>query len=201
MSYETEHVRNAGDGIQPITGVPTFTELLTNPDLADLYTAIRRSPRITAPALVETMNVSKKTVYEYLRKLEQAGLITKTDEEASPSSYEAEDFELQLTIQSVEVSITPALVEVVAHVDDYPVIARVRDDHGFVTFALAHDLIKSYSEGEITVRQIASLTELSHGTIYDLLEALYEIHGLGDTGLQSRLRTRHLTWWVQMMIF
>jgi len=123
----------------------------------------------------------KKTVYEYLRKLEQAGLISKTDEESSPSSYEAEDFELQLTIRSVEVSITPELVEVVAHVDDYPVIARVRDDHGLVTFALAHDLIKSHSEGEITVRQIADLTELSHGTTYDLLEALYEIHDLSDT--------------------
>jgi len=131
---------------------------------------------------VEAVTVSKKTVYEYLRKLEQAGLISKTDDESNPRSYEAEDFELQLTIRSVEVSITPALVEVVAYVDDYPVIARVRDDHGLVTFALAHDLIKSHSEGEITVRQIASLTELSHGTTYDLLEALYAIHDLGDTG-------------------
>lgn len=181
MSYETEHVRNMSDGIQPITGIPTFTELLTNPDLASLYTAIRRSPGITAPDLVETEDVSKKTVYEYLHRLEQAGLITKTGDETSPSRYEAEDFELQLTIRGVEVSITPELVAVVAHVNEFPVIARVRDDHGLVTFALAHDLIKSHSEGDITIRQIASLTNLSHGTTYDLVEALYEIHDLGDT--------------------
>ena len=180
MSYETEHVRNMGDGIQPITGFPTFTELLTNPALAGLYTAIRRSPGVTAPDLVETVDVSKKTVYEYLHRLEQAGLITGTRDEASPSPYEAEDFELQLTIRGVEVSITPELVAVVAHVDEYPIIARVRDDHGLVTFALAHDLIKSHSEGDITIRQIASLTDLSHGTTYDLLEALYEIHDLGE---------------------
>ena len=180
MSYETEHVRNVGDGIQPITGFPTFTELLTNPALAGLYTAIRRSPGVTAPDLVETVDVSKKTVYEYLHRLEQAGLITGTRDEASPSPYEAEDFELQLTIRGVEVSITPELVAVVAHVDEYPIIARVRDDHGLVTFALAHDLIKSHSEGDITIRQIASLTNLSHGTTYDLLEALYEIHDLGE---------------------
>lgn len=180
MSYETEHVRNAGDGVQSITGVPTFTELLTNPALAGLYTAIRRSPGVTAPDLVETVDISKKTVYEYLRKLEQAGLITEVTDATSPSPYEAEDFELQLTIRGVEVSITPELVAVVAHVDEYPIIARVRDEHGLVTFALAHDLIKSHSEGDITVRQIATLSDLSHGTTYDLLEALYEIHGLGD---------------------
>ena len=180
MSYETEHVRNVGDSIKTITGVPTFTELLTNPDLAGLYTAVRQSPATTAPDLVETSDISKKTVYQYLRRLEQAGLITEIEDEASPRKYEAEDFELQLTIRGVEVSITPELVEVVAHVDEFPVIARVRDDHGLVTFALAHDLIKSHSEGDITIRQIASLTNLSHGTTYDLLEALYEIHDLGE---------------------
>ena len=180
MSYETEHVRNVGDGIQPITGVPTFTELLTNSALAGLYTAIRRSPGITAPDLVETADVSKKTVYEYLHRLEQAGLISEIGDGTSPSPYEAEDFELQLTIRGVEVSITPELVAVVAHADEYPIIARVRDDHGLVTFALAHDLIKSHSEGDITVRQIVSLTNLSHGTTYDLLEALYASHDLGD---------------------
>ena len=181
MSYETEHVRNTGDSIEMITGIPTFTELLTNTDLAGLYTAIRSSPGITAPDLVETVDVSKKTVYEYLHRFEQAGLITETGHGASPNQYEAEDFELQLTIRGVEVSVTPELVAVVAHVDKYPVIARVRDDHGLVTFALAHDLLKSHSEGDITVRQIASLTNLSHGTTYDLLEALYEIHDLGDS--------------------
>jgi len=77
------------------------------------------------------------------------------------------------------VSITPELVEVVAHKDEYPIINRVLDDHGLVTFALAHDLVKAHSEGDITIRQIVSLTELSSGTAYDLLEALYEIRDLG----------------------
>jgi hypothetical protein len=51
---------------------------------------------------------------------------------------------------------------------------------GLVIFALAHDLITSHSEGNITIQQIATLTNLSYGTTYDLLEALYEIHGFGD---------------------
>ncbi|MFC6754817.1 helix-turn-helix domain-containing protein [Halorubrum tibetense] len=180
MSYETEHVRGVDNSIAPITGVPTFTELLTNPDLATLYTAIRHSPAITAPELVDLSTISKKTVYEYLGKLAQAGLITEIEDESNPKRYEAEKFELQLTIRGMEVSITPELVAVVAHATEYPVIARVRDEHGLVTFALAHDMIKSHSVGDITVRQIASLTDLSHGTTYDLLEALYDIHDLGD---------------------
>ncbi len=94
--------------------------------------------------------------------------------------YEAEEFKLALTVRDVEVSITPELVEVVAYEEQYPVINRVLEDHGLVTFALAHDLVKAHSEGEITVRQIASLTGLSSGTVYDTVEALYGIHDLGD---------------------
>lgn len=180
MSYDTEHVRNAGDNPGTITGLPTFTELLTNTDLATLYTSIRHSEAASAPELIEIAEISKKTVYEYLHRLEQAGLITETGTGTGTREYESEEFKLRLTIHGIEVSITPALVEVVAYADSYPVIARVRDDEGLVTFALAHDLIKAHSDGEITIRQIARLTGLSHGTTYDLLEALYEIHDLGD---------------------
>ena len=180
MSYDTEHVRNADTDPGTIAGLPTFTELLTNPNLAGLYTAIRSSTAITAPELVAVADISKKTVYEYLHRLEQAGLISETGDGTGTSEYEAADFELQLTIRGIEVSITPELIAVVAHADEYPVIARVRDDHGLVTFALAHDLIKAHSTGEVTIRQIASLTDLSHGTTYDLLDALYEINDLGE---------------------
>ena len=66
MSSDTEHVRNAGDTPGLITGIPTVAELLENPSLASLYTSIRRSGTATGPELVETMPVSKKTVYDYL---------------------------------------------------------------------------------------------------------------------------------------
>lgn len=180
MSYETKHVRNAGDNPGSITGIPTFTELLANTALASLYTSIRHSSTATGPELKTTTDVSKKTVYEYLRKLEQAGLITETGEEAGASVYTAEDFEMTLTIRDVAVSITPELVEVVAHEGEYPIINRVLEEHGLVTFALAHDLVKAHSEGDLTIRQIARLTGLSSGTAYDIVEALYDIHDLGD---------------------
>lgn len=180
MSYDTEHVRNAGDNPGVITGFPTFTELLANTALASLYTSIRQSSTATGPELTETANVSKKTVYEYLRKLAQAGLITETGTEDGTRLYKAEDFEMTLTVRDVEVSITPELVAVVAHGDEYPVIDRVLNDHGLVSFAHAHDLVKAHNHGDITIRQITKLTGLSSGTAYDIVEALYEIHDLGD---------------------
>lgn len=94
--------------------------------------------------------------------------------------FEAEDVELTLTVRDVAVSITPELVEVVAHGDEYPVIDRVLEEHGLVTFAPAHDLVKAHSEGDITIRQLATRTGLSSGTAYDNVQALYEIHDLGD---------------------
>jgi len=182
MSYDTEHVQNAGNRPDTITGIPTFIELLANTNLASLYTSIRDSSPATAPDLVETADVSKKTVYEYLDKLEQAGLIRTTGNEAGANEYTAADFELTLTIREVAVSITPELVEGISHADAYPVITRVLDENGLVTFALAHDLVKAHSDGDITTRQIAQLTELSPGTTYDLVEALYQIHDRGDAG-------------------
>lgn len=179
MSYDTEHVRNAGDAPGTITGVPTFTELLTNTALASLYTSIRHSSPATGPELTEAADVSKKTVYEYLHKLERAGLIAEVDSEDGTSAYEGEEFELTLTVRDVEVSITAELVEAVAHEDEYPVIGRVLEEQGLVIFALAHDLVKVHDEGDVTIRQIARLTGLSSGTTYDIVEALYEIRDLG----------------------
>lgn len=180
MSYDTEHVRNASDNPDTITGIPTYTELLTNTALASVYTTICASETATAPELVETSTVSKKTVYEYLRKLEQAGLITEIGTENGASVYAAEDFKLTIMVRNVEVSITPELIEVIAREDDYPVINRALDDHGFVIFALAHDLVIAHAEGDVTIRQLARLTGLSTGTAYDLVEALYAIHDLGN---------------------
>jgi len=69
---------------------------------------------------------------------------------------------------------------VVAQKNEYPAIKRVLEDHGIVTFALAYDLVKAHSEGDVTIRQIVSLTDLSPGTAYDLVEALYSVLDLGD---------------------
>jgi transposase len=179
MSYDTDHVRNAGDPPGAITGIPTFTELLDNPDLAALYTSIRQAGETTGPELVETTRVSKKTVYDYLHKLEQAGLISTVGDDVGATVYAAEEFELTVTVQDTGVSITPELVEIVAHEDEFPTIERVLDDDGLVTFALAHDLVIAHSEGDVTIRQIAELTGLSSGTTYDLVEALYSILDLG----------------------
>lgn len=180
MSYDTEHVRNVGDTPGMITGIPTFAELVENPSLARLYTLIAASETATGPELVETSTVSKKTVYDYLHKLEQAGLISTVGDDAGTAVYTAEAFELTVTVRETEVSITPELIEMVAEKNTYPAIKRVLEDDGIVTFALAYDLVKAHSEGDVTIRQIASLTDLSPGTAYDLVEAIYSILDLGD---------------------
>ena len=180
MSYDTDHVQNVGESPGTLTGIPTFVELLDNPKLAALYTAIRHD-NTTGPELIHTTSVSKKTVYDYLHKLEQAGLITTVGEDAGTTVYTAEEFKLTVTINETEVSITPALIEVIAQQTEYPVIGRVLDDHGIVTFALAYDLVSAHNDGGVTLRQIAELTDLSSGTTYDLVEALYSILDLDAT--------------------
>ena len=72
---------------------------------------------------------------------------------------------------------------------EYPVIGRVLADHGIVTFALAYDLVNAHNDGEVTLRQIAELTDLSSGTAYDLVEALYSILDLDATESDSTTYT------------
>jgi transposase len=188
MSYDTDHVRNVGESQRRLTGIPTFVELLDNPNLAALYTAIRHD-KTTGPELIDATSVSKKTVYDYLHKLEQAGLITTVGEDAGTTVYTAEEFKLTVTISETEVSITPALIEIIAQQTEYPVIGRVLADHGIVTFALAYDLVNAHNDGEVTIRQIAELTDLSSGTAYDLVEALYSILDLDATESDSTTYT------------
>lgn len=180
MSYDTEHVRNAAGTPTPIAGLPTYTELLDNAALADIYASIDRTGSTTAPELVETADVSKKTVYDYLDRLERAGLISEVGDDAGTAVYETEAFELTVRLPETEVSITPDLVAVAAHGDEYPSIGRVIEEHGLVTFALVHDLVKTHAEGDVTIRQIAELSDLSTGTTYDLVEALYSVLDLGE---------------------
>jgi hypothetical protein len=180
MSYDTDHVRNAAGTQDGITGVHAFTDLVENAALAGLYTSIRDRGTATGPELVDEATVSKKTVYDYLRKLRRAGLITDVGEENGATVYAAAEFEMTLTVRDVGVSITPVLVEVLSRRADYPVINRVLDEHGILTFALAHDLVTAHAAGDITIRQIGELTGLSSGMTYDLVDAIYAIRNLGE---------------------
>jgi hypothetical protein len=87
------------------------------------------------------------------------------------------------------VSITPALVAVLSHRDKYPVIDRILEEHGLLTFALAHDLVMDHHNGNVTIRQIGDLTGLSSGMTYDLVDALYAIRDVGDTGFSPETYT------------
>ena len=180
MSYDTDHVRNAGRTPERITGIHAFTDLVDNIALAGLYTSIRSKGTATGPELVDEAAVSKKTVYDYLHKLERAGLITEAGSENGAATYAAEDFEMTLTVRDVAVSITPELVKVLSRRDEYSVIDRVLEEQGLLTFALAHDLVMAHNEGDMTIRQIGELTGLSSGMTYDLVDALYAVRGFGE---------------------
>lgn len=180
MSYDTDHVRNVGERPETITGLHALTELVDNADLAGIYTAIRSASTATGPELVERTDVSKKTVYEYLRKLKRVGLISEVGDEGGATRYVTEEFTMTLTVRDVAVSITPELVASISYRDEYPVIERVLEDSGILTFALAYDLVKAHNDGDTTIRQIADLTGLSPGTTYDIVDAFYRIRDLGD---------------------
>ncbi|MUV88555.1 hypothetical protein GJ629_00530 [Halapricum sp. CBA1109] len=70
---------------------------------------------------------------------------------------------------------------VLSHRDEYPVIDRVLEEHGLLTFALAHDLVMDHNDGDVPIRQISDLTGLSSGMTYDLVDAIYAIRDFDTT--------------------
>lgn len=68
------------------------------------------------------------------------------------------------------VSLPPELVEVITRLDEHPVIDRVPENH---------DLVRAHNEGDIPIGQTASLTGLTSGIVYEMVETMYEFPDLG----------------------
>lgn len=167
-----------------VADISTFTELLENPTLAETYFVVRSGEATTVPEIRSQVDVSKKTAYNYVGRLCQAGLF----EEASgtggtAAAYEAEPFRLTLEIGGTETTVTPELVRLVARRDDVDAVASTLDRHGLGTLASFVELAQDHADGTVTTREIAGRLGLSVGIVYDLLESTYETLGLtGATG-------------------
>jgi len=157
------------------TGGEVF-ELLGNARKAWIYTYIRHHPATTIQAIVETLALPQRTVYEYVDDLEAAGFIEQSND-GRPAAYTAHEIDLQLKDGDTERRITTELVEAIARRTRDDDIDTYIDRHGLDGLAVALAYTREYVDGSVTHQIMAreqGISPLEAGVILDALRPIVE---------------------------
>lgn len=161
----------------PPTQTPSIEQLravldiLETPALARIYAHTLRHGPVTVAELVDALDVPQGTAYEYVRKLERAGLLS-TEQSSRPHEYEADPISLTLSADDETRTITPELVDAVARrVDDDDIDAYI-DRHGIDGLATALEYARQRVEGTVTHRIVARELDVAPLEAEIILQAL-----------------------------
>ena len=161
-------------GRPPIQQLQTVADLLETPALARLYAHILQHGPVAVAELVDDLDIPQGTAYDYVQKLETAGLVEKTHEQR-PYEYDAESIALTLSTDGETQTITPALIAAVARRDQDEDIDVYIERHGLDGLAVALEYAKEYVDGAVTHRITARELDLSPLEAEIILQALEPI--------------------------
>jgi DNA-binding MarR family transcriptional regulator len=158
-------------GRPPIQQLQTVADLLETPALARLYAHLLQCGPITVSRIVDALDIPQGTVYDYVQKLETAGLVEKTRNQR-PYEYNAEAIALTLTTDGKTQTITPALIAAVARRDENEDIDVYIERHGLDGLAVALEYAYEYIDGTVNHRITARELDLSPLEAEIILQAL-----------------------------
>lgn len=155
----------------PLQQLRTVADLLETPALARLYAYVLRNGPVTVADAVEALDIPQGTAYDYVRKLETAGLVDEVSD-GRPSEYDTEPISLTLSTDGETRTVTPALVAAVARREKDEDIDVYIDRHGLDGLAVALDYAFEYVDGTVNHRIAARELDLSPLEAEVILQAL-----------------------------
>lgn len=162
-----------------ITDLQPVISLLKKPALTDIYlTAL--DTVVTVPELLEDVDLTKSTVYDYVEALQRAGLLVETGDRDGATAYTANDFTFTLEVGGSTIEVTPDLVAVLSQQESIPEIGTFVDQYGIATVTAFIDLAHEQARGEITTRMIADKLQISRGSAFDMLVHVHRILEIDD---------------------
>ncbi|WP_224338204.1 winged helix-turn-helix domain-containing protein [Haloprofundus halobius] len=161
----------AHSGRPPIQQLQTVVDLLETPTLARIYVYVSQNGPVTVAQLIDTLGVPQGTAYDYVQKLEAAGIVTKTREQR-PYEYETDPISLTLSTDGETQTVTPALIAAVARRDEDEDINVYIDRHGLDGLAVALEYAYEYVDGTVNNRIAARELDLSPLEAEIILQAL-----------------------------
>lgn len=158
-------------GQPPIRQLQTVVDLLETPRLARIYAYVLRDGPVTVSETVDELAIPQGTAYDYVQKLETAGVVAKTRGQR-PYEYDAETISLTLSTDGETQTITPALIAAVARRDEDEDIDVFIDRHGLDGLAVALEYAAEYVDGTVNHRIAARELDLSPLEAEIVLQAL-----------------------------
>lgn len=169
MAQSTNH-----SSTPPIRQLQTIVELLETPALARIYAHVLQEGTTTVAELVNELDIPQGTAYDYVRKLEDVGLLTKIRDER-PYGYEAEAVTLTLSSDGKTRTITAELIDAVARRTDDDDIDVYLDRHGVDGVATALEYAREYVDGAGNHRIMARELDIPPLEAEIILQALEPI--------------------------
>ncbi|QAU12221.1 ArsR family transcriptional regulator [Halorubrum sp. BOL3-1] len=158
-------------GRPPIQHLQTVVDLLETPSLARIYAHVLQDGPVTVADIVDELDIPQGTAYDYVQKLEVAGLVGKTCDQR-PYEYDGESLSLTLSTDGETQTITPALIAAVARRDKNEDIDVYIERHGLDGLAVALEYAEEYVDGTVTHRIAARELDLSPLEAEIILQAL-----------------------------
>lgn len=156
---------------RPLEELQTVVDLLEKPALARVYGYILRDGPVSVVQVVETLDVPQGTAYDYVERLETAGLV-ETVNDRRPFQYDADPIALTLSTDGERRTITPALVAAVARRDTDEDVDVFVERHGLDGLAAALEYAGEYVEGTVNHRIAARELDVSPLEAEVILQAL-----------------------------
>lgn len=152
----------------------TLVEIIREPTLARIYTAVRRTGPMSVRDIVNELGVPKRTAYDYMDKLADAGYL-QTTTDTRPAMYTAAEIDLTLKADGETRAITPTFVAAIARRDTDDDIDVYLDKHGVDGLATALDYTHEYIDGTVNHRIMARELDISPLEASIILQALRDI--------------------------
>lgn len=158
----------------PIRQLQTVVDLLETPALARIYAHVLEGGPVTVSALVDELDVPQGTAYDYVERLETAGLVEKV-RETRPYEYDAEPISITLSTDDTSRTITPALIAAAARREQDGDIDVYVERHGLDGLAAALEYAFEYVDGTVNHRIAARELDVSPLEAEVILQALEPI--------------------------
>lgn len=161
-------------GEPSIRQLQTVVDILETPALARLYAYIRQEGPVTVSEIIAAVEIPQGTAYDYIERLESAGLLTQTRQKR-PAEYDTESLSLTLSTDGESRTITPTLIAAVARRETDEDLDVFVDRHGLDGLAAAVEYATEYVEGTVNHRIAARELDVSPLEAEIVLQALQPI--------------------------
>lgn len=152
----------------------SVAELVTEPDLARLYTYILQHGPVEIEAIKDDLDLPHSTTYKYVGRLEEMDVLTRHDEER-PTTVTVDAIHVQLETEHGPVAVTPVLVEAIGQQVENEDIRVFVERQGIPKLAAALHYTHRVNADELTQRTAANKLDVHPVEGMTVITALQDV--------------------------